>query len=229
MGPWLVGLALAARLKGVATVRLVGVEGAREHCSYLTTHFRDNGLDPSQHTLLWGVVGTADGTAQFPVLTDPSGNWGAAAVHADRTGSPLSRLVRNARRTLRALARGVLGMGRPSLERVPCYSLATLLRPYTTVDLVHVDIQGDEYKVLAGARGHLEKKVKRIVVGTHSREIEQHLHEEMTGRDWVLEGHEHCKFHREGTTEVLFRDGCQVWRNPALAGALFRPRTVAAA
>jgi FkbM family methyltransferase len=229
-GPWLVGLTLAARLKGVATVRLVGVEGSQEHCSYLTTHFRDNGLDPSEHTLLWGVVGTADGMAKFPVLADPSGNWGAAVVHPDRTGNPLLRLVRNGRRTLRAVARGVRGKkGGPLLERVPCYSLPTLLRPFAAVDLVHVDIQGDEYNVLVSARGHLEEKVKRIVVGTHSREIEQRLHQEMTGRGWVLEGYENCRFQGEGPTEALIRDGCQVWRNPALAGALVRPTSAAAA
>jgi FkbM family methyltransferase len=227
-GPWLVALAHAAGRLGVAKVHLVGVEASRAHCAYMATHFGDNGLDASQHTLLHGVVGVADGFAEFPVLTDPAGVWGAAAVYPDSTRPFLVRMARRGYRALRARARFLLKGAPcpPAMERVPCYSLATLLHRFETVDLVHVDIQGDEYRVLAAARDVLGRKVKRVVVGTHGRDIEQRLMEEMTGRGWALEGEEACQFRQNGTKLNLFRDGCQVWRNPALAGPVTGPRTV---
>ena len=227
-GPWLVALASAAGRRGVERIHLVGVEAARDHCAYMATHFRDNGLDANQHTLLHGVVGVADGFAEFPVLTDPAGVWGAAAVQPDHTKPLLFRMARQGYRALRASARALLKgpAGPPATERLPSYSLPTLLRPFETVDLIHVDIQGDEYRVLAAARDVLARKVRRIVVGTHGRDIEQRLLEEMTGRGWALEGEEACQFRQHGTTLSLFRDGCQVWRNPTLAEPVTGPGTV---
>jgi hypothetical protein len=102
-------------------------------------------------------------------------------------------------------------------ERLRCYSIGTLLRPFEFVDLVHIDIQGHEYVVLAAARDVLKKKVKRIVVGTHGREIEERLFEEMSTAGWLLEAEESCLYRQLSGRMSLWRDGCQVWRNPDLA------------
>jgi FkbM family methyltransferase len=219
--PWLVAMARAARLKGTNKVRLVGVEGSKQHHAFMLSHFADNGLDPQSHTLLHGVVGTADGVAEFPLLPDPSTNWGHRAVFTNANGSPIRRLVRKVYRALKAAARPLLrgsARPRPRTERVPCYSLATLLRPFPRVDLLHVDIQGDEYAVLSGARRLLQEKVKRIVVGTHSRAIEQGLLDELAPHSWVLEAEESCKYRQDGPRMVLVMDGCQVWRNASAEG-----------
>jgi hypothetical protein len=131
----------------------------------------------------------------------------------------LARQGFRAIRKLRSLLNGSNGRQtneshRPATVQVKRYSLPTLLRPFSKVDLVHVDIQGDEYDVISSARGVLKEKVKRLVIGTHSRTIEQWLLEELACQSWVLESQEACKFQQRGRSMILIVDGCQVWRNP---------------
>jgi FkbM family methyltransferase len=221
-GPWLISLAFAARQRGILKLRLVAVEGSEEHFAYLATHFRDNGLDPEEHTLLHGVVGEADGVADFPILADPAAAWGDAAIFANGSRSRLRQLCRTGYHLLRAAGRAwrkKAAKGPPLTRRVPCFSLATLLGPLPTVDLVHVDIQGHEYKVLASARKVLSARVKRIVIGTHGRAIEQQLLDELGSQGWILEADESCQYRQKGRLIFLYHDGCQVWRNPALLAA----------
>jgi FkbM family methyltransferase len=223
--PWLVIAARAARLRGIESVRLVGVEGAVGHLDFMRTHFSDNGLDPDRHTLLHGVVGAYDGVAKFPEVADPAATYGGEATFA--APSLIARPKGLRARIKAALPAGVrsrLGAvlrrrGAPSpytgrTQRVPCSSLATILRPFPEVDLVHIDIQGAEYDVLAAARRVLKEKVKRVVIGTHGRLIEQHLLEELASQSWILESEVSCVYVQQGKKMNLFVDGCQAWRNP---------------
>src|SRR5262249_27961161 len=84
--PWLVSVAHAAKIRGINKCRLVGVEGSKQHCDYMFSHFADNGIDPEVHTLLHGIVGTSDGMAEFPILANPAGDWGTQAVKGSQTG-----------------------------------------------------------------------------------------------------------------------------------------------
>lgn len=214
-GPWLVSMTLAAASRGVHTVQLIGVEGAAEHVAFMHTHFADNGLDPRQHRLMHGVVGTKDGTVEFPVLPDPASVYGATPV------PPTARTL-----TFRSIARPVYRRVRTLLGRAPYpattvrvkqFSLLTIFRDYPRIDLVHIDIQGDEYKVVASARTMLRQKVRRLVIGTHGRDIEEQLRQELSANGWTLEADEQCIFLDEETQQALYRDGCQVWSNPSLA------------
>lgn len=194
MGPWLVSATLAGQARGLTRFHLVGVEGSWHHYEYMLTHFRDNGLDPADHTLLHGIVGTTDGTAEFPVLDDPQGDWGAMAV------------------TVPGTAPGHV----TKTETLRVYTLATLLEPFRIVDLIHIDIQGHEADVVAASREVLRQKVKRVVIGTHSRTIEQQLFDELGAAGWRLEAEEPTIVRQFDGAPYLFIDGCQVWRNPAL-------------
>ena len=223
--PWLVTAARAAALRGINQVSLVGVEGCQEHFDFMITHFRDNGLDPERHRLIHGVVGTRDGMARFPLIADPAFYYGERAIFANQaqvvtgngngSGSLLRRLARKGFQAARRRIRTVVN-GSNRTVQVRCFSLPTLLGPLTKVDLLHVDIQGDEYDVLASAPRVLRKKVKRLVIGTHSRAIEQKLLDELASQSMVLESEEACLFRQQDDRMELERDGCQVWRNPAL-------------
>src|SRR6266568_6046941 len=193
--PWLVTIARAAELRGIEDVRLIAVEGCKEHCGFILSHFTDNGLNPSHHTILHGVVGTTDGEGEFPIVIDPSADYGTRAILADNqpaktaTGHRTALLVRRlGSHVLRTMKDGVRAVrqgrfprrpdrmkksnGLPRNQfvnlRVKCYSISTLIRPFMKVDLIHVDIQGDEYKVISSAGDVLKEKVKRLVIGTHS-------------------------------------------------------------
>lgn len=192
-GPWLVSAATAANRRGITDVRLVGVEAAATHYEFLCQHFVDNGLAPDRHRLLLGAATAEDGFVEFPDLSDAPADYGATLHVGDAL-----------------LDRGT----RPSVTRVPGYSLETLLAPFDAADLVHVDIQGSEADVVSAARDVLKKKVWRLVIGTHGRAVEQRLLEVLSADGWRLESDHACRYAPGECGLGLAEDGCQVWRNP---------------
>jgi hypothetical protein len=48
------------------------------------------------------------------------------------------------------------------------------MQEHSQINLVHCDMQGSEYQVLKEAMAVLSAKVKRVVVGSHSFEIDRH-------------------------------------------------------
>ena len=139
-GPWLVATAAAARQRGIADIRLAGVEASNEHFQFMARHFRDNGLDPDAHSLFRGVIGTTDGLARFPKLLDSTADWGAQAVYSQPSAGDGEPRFRDYR-----------GLEFETVDEVPCLSLDTLLRRYDRIDLLHCDIQGAEGEVLPPA------------------------------------------------------------------------------
>lgn len=227
-GPWLVTGGFAARKKGIQAIRLVGVEGSAKHLRFMRDHLQKNGFVPEEHTLLHGVVGTYDGSARFPVIDEASDNWGAEAAFQTKLSAPRlassnegwKRWLRPGVRMARRIKARLLGRTLPQepatakTENLKCYALATILKPFERIDLIHVDIQGAEYDVIVSARGQLKQKVRRLVVGTHGRLIEERLFAEMTKQGWSLESEEACAFDEASDGNIhLARDGCQVWRN----------------
>lgn len=191
-GPWIVSGASAARKLGIENIVMAGIEGSAEHFAFLRQHLLDNGFKPEDHILMHAVVGAADGIAKFPKLRSPSEEWGASADFSD------------------AFPKG-------EMDEVKCVALGGILSQLPTVDLIHCDIQGAEAEVLAAARDALNERVKRIVIGTHSRSIEVSLLDLFSSAGWRLETDERCELTQLADGKcVLARDGVQVWRNTAL-------------
>ena len=198
--PWLVAMHHAARLRGIERFDLTGVEGSADHAAFMRDHFISNGLDPDAHRLLHAVVGAEDGEAHFPRLHVAADDYGANAVFDPSEGEA-------------ALTRG-------ELETVRCIALNTLLADKTRVDLLHIDIQGHEVVVIESALDALNARVRRMVVGTHSRAIEGRMFEIMSANGWSCEAEIACRMRGipGGTGVYLAVDGEQVWRNDRLAG-----------
>lgn len=141
-GTWALRAAKAARQRAAITdVEVLAVEADQTHYDWLIKHFIDNGEDPHDHHLLHGAVAGESGTVRFPVIEDPSVDYGAS---------------------MRAAKADI-----PYVE-VAAYSLEDLLgRLDGPVDFLHVDIQGAEYEVLPPAMDLLRRRVKSIMIGTH--------------------------------------------------------------
>lgn len=199
--PWLIASQAAARGRGIDKIDLTGVEGSADHHSFMIDNFRINGLDPAQHHLHHAVAGAEDGTAIFPKLHAAQEDYGASAVFED------------SERAAAAL--------RGDLEEIQSLSLKTLIGSKPRVDLVHIDIQGHEEAVIAAGIDALNTRVRRLVIGTHSRTIEGHLFDLLHANGWVCESEVPCIIWptMEGG-RFLARDGEQVWRNDRLAGAI---------
>jgi FkbM family methyltransferase len=192
--PWLVVVAAAARAHGISDLKLVAVEGSEDHVAYARQHFLDNGLEPGSHGILHAVVGCQDGIARFPKLKSPNAHYGANAAFGDDAA--------------------VEQPDYDGWEDVRCISLRSLLARFTTVDIVHCDIQGSELEVLQAGMTDLNRIVRRVVVGTHSRRIDAELLQLFSDNGWYLEFEKSCGVQQRDDGEIaLVIDGEQVWRN----------------
>lgn len=219
--PWLVAMARAASLRRIDNIQLCGIEACQAHLNFATQHFEDNGFDVSVHRLMHGIVAERDGRADFPVIEDPAADWGSAAIlDKDDQKSDLLTSYRGARRLVHSLKQYFKSWRRTKYQRLPAYSMKTILYPYARVDLVHMDIQGHEFDVVHAAREVLEAKVLRLVIGTHSDEISDALRQDLETGPWVLERTEPCTYETGRNKRTLIRDGCQVWRNTDLCAEL---------
>jgi FkbM family methyltransferase len=199
-GPWCVIGYIAAAQRGISDIKVVGVEGDAGHIKFMEENFSANHLRPDFYSIVPGVVGLEDGEALFPKAKRPSEVYGGAPDFSTRGDeqAPFNRFMKYCSETV------------DQVERVPAFSLETLMAELPIVDLVHCDIQGTELELFTNAIDLISRKVKRVVIGTHSRQIDRGLTGLFASHGWVLEGAEDCLYCRG----MLSGDGTQVWRNP---------------
>ena len=210
-GPWLAAGGVAARHLGIADLRLLGVEADPGRFELMRQHLRDNELDPEAHRLVCAAVGVEPGRARWPRITDPANAGGARPVRQDGAGLDTGDT---------AYMLGALD-DHIEVEIVP---LAGLLEHEPVWDLVHIDVQGWEAKLCAGAVAALTERVRWLIVGTHSRVLDGQVIEILHAAGWVLENEKPTRFNfdpsKPSIDSMAEVDGAQVWRNPRLADAL---------
>jgi FkbM family methyltransferase len=215
-GRWSVRGALAAQRKPGCRFTCIAVEAEPQHFHWMLDHFRDNGIDPREHDLIWAAVDTQSGFAPFEV-GKADGWYGQQLIPIKKMSMPLPTV--RTRRRLKARS----FLGRPPvmpsegrvLSWVPCVTLTELLQPYPHVDLLDLDIQGAEVAVLRSAMASLQRRVRRVHVGTHSAHIEEDLRQLFGGQGWEKRNDYPCQS-RVSTPygEITFGDGVQTWLNP---------------
>jgi len=214
-GRWLMRAARALRQIGGPAFQLVAVEAEPRHFGWIAQHFRDNNIDPTAHTLIQAAVSDHPGEAMLYVERDKDSSpaeWYGQSLVRDRD------VVRSADGDYDGQKATRHRSGWRSV-RVPLVTLAQILAPLETVDLIDVDVQGEELNVITPAISDLTRKVRRFHIGTHSRAIEKGLRKLFGAAGWE------CAWDfRIGTTErtpwgkIRFTDGVQTWVNPYLAG-----------
>lgn len=195
-GCWITNMGVAARTRGLS-VELIGIEGDAGHLSQARQVLEMNGIGPDEARLVHGVAAPRRGKAIFPVPERPGEDWGGAPVF-DPIPSELAAAKADPRRVvLEAYTLDDLSSGQP-------------------IDLLHIDIQGGELDFVRGNAEQVEAHVKRVLIGTHSREIEGGLTAHFLARGWKLEM-ERPAINEivEGRPEIRI-DGVQMWVNPAL-------------
>ncbi len=229
-GRWLVNASVALKLANPVPSLLIGVEAEPTHFQWMLDHFRDNGIDSSEHTLIRAAVSDSDGETWF--YTGRPGEWYGQAI-APGPEKPLRFLRRPVCFRARAILSPLLQMigttlrkGRPSgfrddesvrVEKVRAVSLNTLVRALDLVDQIDCDIQGAEYRVFASAVEQLSQKVRRVYIGTHDHGTETALRAFFLSLGWkpVYD----YPVQQESLTaygRVQFQDGVQYWVNPRL-------------
>jgi len=101
--------------------------------------------------------------------------------------------------------------------RVPGISLRTILKKLDRVDLIDLDIEGQELITLTAAVAGLDAKVKRLHIGTHSAEIEAGLRRLLSDHGWrCLVDYPLLKTSETPFGVISFGNGVQSWVNPRL-------------
>lgn len=222
-GNWLVNAAAALRQIHGPPYFLVGVEAEPTHFAWMKLHTKENGIDPAHCKLLNAAVWDKDGFIDFYV--GKADRWyGQSIVYEGyprpppRINSFLKLFSKQAQqKDWKFDLHSGLKPFRPRVKKVRSITLASLLSQYGRVDLIDLDVQGAELAVLQPVANELDKKVRMIHVGTHSREIEAGLRVLFNGLGWEN------RFDYQTSSESLtpwglikFIDGVQTWTNPHL-------------
>jgi FkbM family methyltransferase len=213
-GRWLVRAAAALRQRNPVRGHFVAVEAEPKHFQWLEQHFCDNGLTPRDHTLVQGVVSDKSGERLFYIGTPKGGDdradqwYGQAIAHSyERVAEPDSDVYEG----FKVLK---LESGWKAI-RVPCIALGHLLKMHNRVDLIDLDVQGEELKIIESEPEELSRKVARLHIGTHAHDIEEGLRKVFGRLGWGCLADFPCLSTSEtpwGT--VSFTDGVQSWINP---------------
>lgn len=188
-GPWIVNAGIIGRHLSRAPIRLYAVEAVPQKVDRLRSNVIANGFSLDQVTIFEGVVGPKDGHAIFPTL-DAIHDWGGEASFS-RTNED-------------------------GYFKVNAISIPTLLRDEPLVDLIHFDIQGAEYEVIRASIQTLSEKVRYLVIGTHSRQIEGEILAALSAHGWILEHEQPARCEYRNGRSAIVVDGTQVLRNPAI-------------
>jgi FkbM family methyltransferase len=204
-GDWLVAGAVAAVHLGIKDIHMFGVEADAGHYASMRQHLIDNGFNPDKHSLLHAAVGATSGKAFFPRVKDFSNQWAARPMQ-EGNASDLAYLTT------------LMGGNLPEMEEVEVIALKDLLVKENRWDLVHMDVQGLEMAICNAGIDELNKRVSRVVIGTHSRKLDGDLVDLFHRAGWVLEHEKPTQFTYNRTLAQLENmtrvDGTQVWRNP---------------
>ncbi len=198
-GRWMVSAACALRMRRPGLpFYLVGIEAEPAHFEWMHKHFRDNGLEPSNHKLLRGAVDAMDGEVSFICGHDPAAWYGqyviangAMRVDDYKDAAPLP---------------------------VKAYSINSLLRDLTRVDLMDFDIQGAEQRAIPSGISIMTEKVARVFVETHGPEIHEVVREAFRVHGW-RSIHDYPNGSTADTpygTVTFSGEGLQCWVNPNL-------------
>ncbi|UWR24422.1 class I SAM-dependent methyltransferase [Sulfitobacter sp. S190] len=195
-GCWLLNMGVAAQSRGLK-VNLVGIEGDTEHLANARDVLQMNGFSNDEVQLHHGIAAATSGQAIFPDASARKRTWGGQAIF-DADADTLARAQAD-----------------PDVQVLDCMTLEDL-GGGAAIDLLHIDIQGAEGSYVKGNAEQMDRYVKHVLIGTHSRIIEGQLFEHFLARGWRLE------MERPAITPLLDGrpvtriDGVQFWSNPAL-------------
>jgi len=189
-GRWSVYTTIYAReTRPDLDVFIIAAEPEPTHFKWLREHLVDNEVDISACELYNQPV-TRQRICLF-VTGHPAGWYGQTVLY----GSKLPHLIPHLLRM-----RGI--------KLVRGITLVDVLVGHRVIDMVDMDIQGEELAVLESTPDTTLAKIRWLYIGTHSRDIEAGLRRFLSGKGWV------CEQDIPLNPENGFTDGIQVWRNP---------------
>jgi len=207
----------AAQRLGLSA-RLGVVEAEPQHMVWARSHLAFNGVPDSAAVFFESAVGTEKGETVF-LVEMPEGSvgnsaqdwYGQAVTWADPAKAVTTQRTYLGHELV-AMPGGWNGV------RVKVNRLSDILKAFGRIDLVDFDVQGAELDTVREALAPLTSQVRRLHIGTHSREIDAGLPSLLGGAGWrCVRAYQCLRWNRTEFGWISFVDGVQTWVNPALA------------
>jgi len=227
-GAQLVGAWKALQAINPMPAHLVAVEPVPKNCESARQHMADNGIDPEEHSIICAGLGADNEPMLFPVGAPGTGVTSAIGINSAESRQVYADLIARSgesERVLRNIFRHnstgftqQLGHGYSGdIKFVSALTLRDVLSPFDRVDLLEVDIQRSEYDVIAPALDAVKRKVRRVHIGTHGRDIHAALRELFLRAGWeiVFDYRPDSQHVTERGTMALL-DGILSARNPSV-------------
>ena len=188
---------LAAKRRGLA-VELIGIDGDKTHVRFALESTAKNGFTPDEVTVVNGIAATRDGVALFPKQAIRGVSYALQPVF-DATDEQRIEAVQSGK-----------------FDELEMVGLDRLIGIGKSIDLLHVDIQGGESDFIRACLETMNAQVNYLVVGTHSRDVEGRIFEDMAAAGWRLEIERPAILSLREDERVVVVDGIQGWRNTML-------------
>jgi FkbM family methyltransferase len=207
---------------------LVAVEPVPVNCQWTRKHMVDNGINPDEHSIIQAALGADNEPILFPIGAPGTGVTSAIGVNAAASRQVYVDLFQQSGQSERILrniflynSTGVsqeLGLGYTGeLKFVSALTLRDVLSPFERIDLLEVDIQRSELDVIAPAFDIVNRKVRRVHVGTHGRDIHAALRALFSDAGWqIVFDYPPDSRHKTERGVLELGDGILTARNPAV-------------
>lgn len=193
-GRWLVNAALAARQLGKSTF-LIGVEAETQHYRWMLEHLADNDIRPAEYRAIHAPISDIARDVYFS--EGHAQEWYGQSILPTET-HPVGHWL-NAKVTKR--------------EAIPA---ASVFESCNVIDGVHIDIQGEEARVVPSLITLLTERVRRIHIGTHDPDVHSQIGDLFDRHGWTPR--RIIPLMARGIVTELgpidTNDGVQSWRNP---------------
>ena len=201
-----------------------------ETFAWIVRHMRDNGIDPDAQWLLPCAVSDRNEPVLFPVGSPGSGAQNCYSTNEHASRALIARELiadgRAAEGLQNLLLRSTTGITKglaPShdfmaeIKLVSAVTLRDVLAPFEFVDYLDSDIQQSEIIVFPPCLDLLRRKVRRIHIGTHGKDVHRSLHELFRSDGWeIVFSYEPNATHASALGAFETNDGVLTVRNPAL-------------
>jgi hypothetical protein len=236
-----VGSCLALRRLNPMPFRLVAIEPVPENYEWTMRYMKDNGIDPAAQWLVNAAICDSNAPILFPVGSPGTGAqncfatnhpsarefYASEIVKSGRTDEALHNLlIHNTTGLTKDLVPGQ--DFKAEIKIVSAVTLRDIVSPFDFIDYLESDIQQSEILVFPPFMDVLKRKMRRIHVGTHGRDVHETLHRlfEQNGWDIVFSFEPNSAFSTP-LGKFTTNDGVLTVRNPALSNPTFWQKSAA--
>jgi hypothetical protein len=209
--------------------KLVAVEPVPEQVEWIKRHMRDNGIDPDDQWVINAAISDRNDPVFFPIGAPGSGAQNCIASNEQIARRQyFDEIVKNGHVEAaleRLLLDNATGLSRDlipgknfssEIKLVSTVTLQDVLGPLDRVDLLESDIQQSEMIVYPPFRHLLKRKVHRVHIGTHGREVHRMLHQMFAEDGWeIVFSFEPDTVHRTDVGSFQTNDGVLSVLNPS--------------